>query len=63
RKTSRRWFSLIEKDDFSLKDEPRARCSNKLNSEQLQVASDENPTCITRKLTKTFHVNHMIIYV
>ncbi|VUZ56861.1 unnamed protein product [Hymenolepis diminuta] len=50
-------------DDFSLKNEPRARCSKKPNSEQLEVAIDENPTCTTRELSKTFHVSHMTIYM
>ncbi|KAM3177599.1 hypothetical protein ACTXT7_004253 [Hymenolepis weldensis] len=45
----------FKKDDFSLKDEPRAGCSKKLNSEQLQVAIDENPTCTTRELSTTFN--------
>ncbi|VUZ51109.1 unnamed protein product [Hymenolepis diminuta] len=35
----------------------------KLNSEQLQVAIDGNPTCTTRELSKTFHAScHMTIY-
>ncbi|VUZ45770.1 unnamed protein product [Hymenolepis diminuta] len=35
----------------------------KLNSEQLHAAIDENPTCTTRELSKTFNVSrHMIIY-
>ncbi|VUZ56804.1 unnamed protein product, partial [Hymenolepis diminuta] len=35
----------------------------KLNSDQLQIAIDENPTCTTRELSKTFHVSrHMTIY-
>ncbi|VUZ43639.1 unnamed protein product [Hymenolepis diminuta] len=35
----------------------------KLNSEQLQVAIDENPTCTTRELSGTFNVSrHMTIY-
>ncbi|KAM3181656.1 hypothetical protein ACTXT7_013932 [Hymenolepis weldensis] len=35
----------------------------KLDSEQLQVATDENPTCTTRELSKTFHVSrHMTVY-
>ncbi|VUZ54525.1 unnamed protein product [Hymenolepis diminuta] len=34
----------------------------KLNSEQLQVHLDENPTCITREQSKTFKVSrHMAI--
>ncbi|KAM3181042.1 hypothetical protein ACTXT7_015114, partial [Hymenolepis weldensis] len=34
-----------------------------LNSEQLQVAIDENPTCTTREPSKTFHVSrHMTTY-
>ncbi|VUZ55363.1 unnamed protein product, partial [Hymenolepis diminuta] len=54
--------SGFKKDDFSLKDEPRAACSNKLNSEQLQ-ANGENITCTTRELSETFHVGrHMTIY-
>lgn len=61
-KTCRRWFSRFKKDDFSLKDEPRAGCSKKLNSEQLQAAIDGNPTCTTRELSKTFNVSHMTIY-
>ncbi|VUZ50273.1 unnamed protein product, partial [Hymenolepis diminuta] len=48
-KTFRRWFSVgyFKKDDISLKDERRteSRMLMKLNSEQLQVAIDENPTC------------------
>ncbi|VUZ45900.1 unnamed protein product [Hymenolepis diminuta] len=33
------------------------------NSESLQVAIDENPTCNTRELSKTFHISrHMTIY-
>ncbi|KAM3176957.1 hypothetical protein ACTXT7_005483 [Hymenolepis weldensis] len=44
-----------KKDDFSLEDEPIAGCSKELNSEQLQVAIDENPTYTTRELSKTFH--------
>ncbi|VUZ47281.1 unnamed protein product, partial [Hymenolepis diminuta] len=62
-KTCKRWFSCFEKDEFGLKDEPRAGCSRKLKSEQLQFAIDENPTCIVRELSKTFHVScHTIIY-
>ncbi|KAM3174459.1 hypothetical protein ACTXT7_010510 [Hymenolepis weldensis] len=35
----------------------------KLHCEQLQVAIDENPTCTTRELSKTFHVTRqMTIY-
>ncbi|VUZ45144.1 unnamed protein product, partial [Hymenolepis diminuta] len=34
----------------------------KLNSEQLQVAIDETPTCTTRELSNTFNVSHMTIY-
>ncbi|VUZ49211.1 unnamed protein product [Hymenolepis diminuta] len=35
----------------------------KLNSEQSQVAIDENPTCTTGELSKTFNVSHhMTIY-
>ncbi|VUZ38625.1 unnamed protein product [Hymenolepis diminuta] len=35
----------------------------KLNSEQLQVDINENPTCSTRELSKTFNVScHMAIY-
>ncbi|VUZ49221.1 unnamed protein product [Hymenolepis diminuta] len=35
----------------------------KLNSEQLKVAIDKNPTCTTRELSKTFNVSHhMTIY-
>ncbi|VUZ47459.1 unnamed protein product [Hymenolepis diminuta] len=50
-------------DDFSLKDKPRAGCSKKLNSEQLQVAIDENPTCTTRELNKTVNASrHMTTY-
>ncbi|VUZ43615.1 unnamed protein product [Hymenolepis diminuta] len=56
-KTCKRWFSRFTKDDFSLKDEPRSGCSKILNSEQLEVAIDENPTCTTRKLSKTFNVS------
>ncbi|VUZ46416.1 unnamed protein product, partial [Hymenolepis diminuta] len=53
----------FKRDDFSLKDEPRTGCSEKLTSEQLRVAIDENPTCTTRELTKTFNVSrHMTIY-
>ncbi|VUZ56868.1 unnamed protein product [Hymenolepis diminuta] len=34
----------------------------RLNSEQLEVAIDENPTCTTRELNKIFNVScHMII--
>ncbi|VUZ55211.1 unnamed protein product, partial [Hymenolepis diminuta] len=52
----------FQKDNISLKDEPRAKCSKKLNSEQLQVTITENPTCTTRKLSKTFNVSrHMTI--
>ncbi|VUZ46316.1 unnamed protein product, partial [Hymenolepis diminuta] len=60
--TCRRWFSAggFKKDDPSLKDELRAGCSTKLNYEQLQVASDESPTCTTRELGKTFHVSRHI---
>ncbi|VUZ42823.1 unnamed protein product, partial [Hymenolepis diminuta] len=62
-KTYRRWVSHFKKNDFSLKDEPGAGCSKKFNSEQSQVAIDENPTCITRELSKTFNVSrHMTIY-
>ncbi|KAM3171906.1 hypothetical protein ACTXT7_015626 [Hymenolepis weldensis] len=43
-----------EKTCRSLKDEPRAGCSKKLNPEQLEVAIDENPTCTTRELSKNF---------
>ncbi|VUZ47893.1 unnamed protein product [Hymenolepis diminuta] len=36
----------------------------KLNSEQLEGAIDENPTCATRELNITFHVSrHMTIYM
>ncbi|VUZ56675.1 unnamed protein product [Hymenolepis diminuta] len=52
----------FKKDDFSLKAEQRTRCSKKLNSEQLQVASDENITCTTRELSKTFNISHTAIY-
>ncbi|VUZ40699.1 unnamed protein product [Hymenolepis diminuta] len=46
-----------------MKDQPRAGCSKILNSEQFQVAIDENPTYTTRKLPKTFNVScHMPIY-
>ncbi|VUZ39863.1 unnamed protein product, partial [Hymenolepis diminuta] len=39
------------------------RIFKKLNSEQLQVATDENPTCNTRELSETFHVSrHVTIY-
>ncbi|VUZ39365.1 unnamed protein product [Hymenolepis diminuta] len=65
KETCRRWFSpsRFKKDDFRLKDEPRVGCSKKLNSEQLQVDIDENPTCTTRELSKTFNVSrHMTIY-
>ncbi|VUZ42446.1 unnamed protein product [Hymenolepis diminuta] len=45
-KTCRRWFSAgdFKKDDFSLKDKRRteSRVLKKLDSEQLQVAIDEN---------------------
>ncbi|VUZ41881.1 unnamed protein product [Hymenolepis diminuta] len=35
----------------------------KLNSEQLQLAIDENSTCTARELNKTIHVSsHMTIY-
>ncbi|VUZ57386.1 unnamed protein product, partial [Hymenolepis diminuta] len=34
----------------------------KLNSEQLQVVIDENPTCTTRELSKSFSVSHMATY-
>ncbi|VUZ48462.1 unnamed protein product, partial [Hymenolepis diminuta] len=65
-KTCRRWFSAggFKKDDFSLEDESRAGTqAQKLNSEQLQVAIDENPTCITRELSKTFSASrHMTIH-
>ncbi|KAF2357242.1 Reverse transcriptase RNA-dependent DNA polymerase [Trinorchestia longiramus] len=54
-KTCRRWFSRFKKDDFSLKDEPRAGCSKQLNFEQLHAAIDENPTCTTRELSKTLN--------
>ncbi|KAM3173729.1 hypothetical protein ACTXT7_011990 [Hymenolepis weldensis] len=58
-KTCRGWFSAggFKKDDFSLKDERRteSRMLKKLNSEQLQVGIDENPTCNTRELSKTFN--------
>ncbi|KAM3171990.1 hypothetical protein ACTXT7_015474 [Hymenolepis weldensis] len=49
KKTCRRWFSRFRKDDFSLKDKRRteSRMLKKLHSEQLQVATDENPTCTT----------------
>ncbi|VUZ56464.1 unnamed protein product [Hymenolepis diminuta] len=48
--------------DFSLKDEPRTGCSNKLTFEKLQVGIDENPTCTIRELTKTFHIScHMTV--
>ena len=60
-KACRRWFSRFKKDDFNLKDEPRAGCSKKLNSEQLQAAIDRNPTRTTRELSKTFNVSHMTI--
>ncbi|VUZ45547.1 unnamed protein product [Hymenolepis diminuta] len=63
-KICRRWFSAgdFKKDDFSLKDKLRTECSRKLNSEQLQVTIDENPTCTTRELSKIFNVSHMTIY-
>ncbi|VUZ50429.1 unnamed protein product, partial [Hymenolepis diminuta] len=62
-KTCRGWFSAggFKKDDFSQKDEPRVGCSRILNSEQLQVAIDENPTCTTRELSETFHITHITI--
>ncbi|VUZ56057.1 unnamed protein product, partial [Hymenolepis diminuta] len=65
--TYRWWFSAggFKKDEFSLKDERRteSKMLKKLNSEQLQVAIDESPTCLTRELSKTFHVSrHMTIY-
>ncbi|KAF2368624.1 hypothetical protein FHG87_000633 [Trinorchestia longiramus] len=41
---------------LSLKDEPRAGCSKQFNSDQLQAAIDENPTCTTRELSKTFNL-------
>ncbi|VUZ39976.1 unnamed protein product, partial [Hymenolepis diminuta] len=45
------------------KEEPRAGCSNKLNSEQLQVSIDEDPTCTTRGLSETFHISrHITIF-
>ncbi|VUZ52367.1 unnamed protein product, partial [Hymenolepis diminuta] len=35
----------------------------KFNSEQLKVAVDENPTCTSRELSKTFRLSrHMTIY-
>ncbi|VUZ39897.1 unnamed protein product [Hymenolepis diminuta] len=35
----------------------------RLNSEQFQVAIDENPTCTTGGLSKTFHVSrHVTTY-
>ncbi|KAM3179061.1 hypothetical protein ACTXT7_001367 [Hymenolepis weldensis] len=37
------------------RDEPRAGSSKKLNSEQFQVAIDENPTCTTREVSEIFH--------
>ncbi|VUZ45426.1 unnamed protein product, partial [Hymenolepis diminuta] len=57
-KTCKRWFLSFNTDDISLKDEPRAGCSRKLNSVQLQVAIDENSTCNTRELSKTFNIAH-----
>ncbi|KAM3178703.1 hypothetical protein ACTXT7_002047 [Hymenolepis weldensis] len=44
-------------DDFSLKDERRteSRILKKVNSEQLRVGIDENPTCTTGELSKTFN--------
>ncbi|KAM3188079.1 hypothetical protein ACTXT7_001032 [Hymenolepis weldensis] len=52
-----------EGDFLQTRDKPRAGCSKKLNSEQLQVAADENPTCTTRELSTTFHVSrHMTTY-
>ncbi|VUZ40055.1 unnamed protein product [Hymenolepis diminuta] len=67
KKARRRWFFVggFRKDDFSLKNERRTESGvlNNLSSEQLQVANDENPTCVTRELSKTFHVSrHMTIY-
>ena len=62
KKTCRRWFYRFKKGDFNLNDEPRAGCSKKLNSEQLQAAIDENSTSTTRVLRKTFNVSHMTIY-
>ncbi|VUZ55766.1 unnamed protein product [Hymenolepis diminuta] len=66
-KTCKRWFSAggFKEDGFSLKDERRTenRILKKLNSEQLQVVIDENPTCTTRELSKTFHISrHMTTY-
>ncbi|KAM3184548.1 hypothetical protein ACTXT7_008127 [Hymenolepis weldensis] len=57
--TCRRWFSAggFKRDDSSLKDERQieSRTLKKLlNSEQLHVAIEENPTCTTRELSKTF---------
>ncbi|VUZ43981.1 unnamed protein product [Hymenolepis diminuta] len=55
--------SRLKKDDFSLKDEPKAECSKKLTSEKLQVAIDENQICTTRELSKTFKISrHTTIY-
>ncbi|VUZ51389.1 unnamed protein product [Hymenolepis diminuta] len=34
----------------------------KLNSEQLQVAIDENSICNNRELSKIFHVSHITTY-
>ncbi|KAM3171606.1 hypothetical protein ACTXT7_016286, partial [Hymenolepis weldensis] len=57
KKTCRGWFLRFKKDDLSLKNERQTESSmlKKLNSKQLQVAIDENPTCTTRELSETFH--------
>ncbi|VUZ54689.1 unnamed protein product, partial [Hymenolepis diminuta] len=53
----------FKKHEFNLKDEPRAGCTKKLNSEQLQVPIDENPIHTTRELSKTSLVScRMTIY-
>ncbi|KAM3171776.1 hypothetical protein ACTXT7_015931 [Hymenolepis weldensis] len=50
------------KDGFHPEGRTKSRMLKKLNSEQLQVAIDKNPTCTARKLSKTFYVSHVTTY-
>ncbi|KAM3174653.1 hypothetical protein ACTXT7_010127 [Hymenolepis weldensis] len=52
-------WSELERRETNLEQDAQ----KELNSEQLQVAIDENPTCTTRALSKTFNVSrHMTKY-
>ncbi|VUZ43375.1 unnamed protein product [Hymenolepis diminuta] len=58
------WIKRSAEGGFlQTRNETRAECSEILNSEQLQFAIDENPTCTTRELIKTFHATHQMTYI